>query len=70
MAAIRCPSARFAHPKYDPAVLRTETKRDATPKAMLLMFGLSNIIVDPALINPVTALMTMTGKSIKLRRLE
>ena len=70
MALMRCPSARFAHPKYDPAVFSTETKREATPNATDDAWGFWKRLVDPALRNPVTALMTMTGKSIHVRRVE
>jgi hypothetical protein len=65
---MRCPSARFAHPKYDPAVFRTLTKREATPNATDETFASSKREVDPAERKPVTALMTMTGRSMKVRR--
>jgi hypothetical protein len=51
-------------------VFRTETNREATPNATDDAFGSSKRDVDPAERKPVTALMTMTGRSIHVRRTE
>ena len=68
MALMRCASARFAHAKYVPMVLVTDTNKDATPNKILLIFSCpSKREVDEADKNPVTDEITITGKSIKVR---
>jgi hypothetical protein len=68
MEEMRCPSARFAHPKYVPVVFSTLTRREQRPNETETATWLSpNIEVDPTLKNPVMDEIAMTGRSIHVR---
>jgi len=72
MPDIRCPSARFAHPKYVPIVFRIPIARDATPNEVAASCAFpANKLEEPAFKKATAPDPTITGKSIyTLRRLK
>ena len=68
MEEMRCPSARFAHPKYVPVVFSTLTRREHKPRATETAIWFSpKRDDDPTDKNPVMEEIAMTGRSIKVR---